>query len=95
MSALEAPECPAGCGPLATPIADLGGGVTTDRVDGPDDSTLWCPACGVGWRGTPEDVLQASRALELYYRSEGHAPRPVRHRAAGRARQLALPGVAS
>lgn len=67
---MDAPECPAGCGPCATPIADIGGGVTTERVDGPDDSTLWCPACGRGWCGTPEDVAQATAALAAYYRAE-------------------------
>lgn len=36
------------------------------RVDrhhsGPAESTLKCPACGLGWVGSAEDVAQAERA---------------------------------
>jgi hypothetical protein len=49
------------------------------RVDrhhsGPEESTLKCPACGVGWVGTPAEVEQAEKAQAAWERRENNSRR--------------------
>jgi hypothetical protein len=56
---VDAPDCPNKCGGgdqgLGTPIRSA----SVTRWEGPDDATLHCPCCGIGWAGTPEDLARA------------------------------------
>jgi hypothetical protein len=54
----DAPDCPNRCGGFATPIASAEG----EHWIGHGDATLFCPACGVAWPGSPEDVEHAERS---------------------------------
>lgn len=55
---LDCPVCPE-CGlDCAVPARTQEPG----RWHGPDDATLFCPACGTGWVGSAEDLAQAERA---------------------------------
>jgi hypothetical protein len=62
----EPPECPAGCGPLGTPILDSNGDLTTDHWDGPPEANIWCPACGRGWLGDAAAYDGADRAWQAH-----------------------------
>lgn len=55
----DCPPCPHGCGPVGVPIRAADWNHRADRDKGHD---LVCPACGSGWVGTPEEVVQADRA---------------------------------
>ena len=60
---------------VGTPIAR---DTMVERWDGPPDATLFCPACGHGWVGTPEDLARAWaswRAYEREVRGEGTCPK--------------------
>ena len=70
----DCPPCPSCSLDVGTPIADCAGDPTTDRHRGPDGSTCWCPACGMGWIATPEDLGRARRALHAWYVHEGRTP---------------------
>lgn len=45
---------------------------TTERGRwyGPADATLWCPACGSGWVGTPAEVAWAESAWRAYLKMQ-------------------------
>jgi hypothetical protein len=47
---------------LGTPILEA----EVDRFDGPPDSTLFCPSCGVGWVGSEADLAQARASWAAY-----------------------------
>lgn len=50
----DAPQCPKGCGGIGClkPYNPSG-------WYGPQDATLFCPACGAGWYGTDDEIEQA------------------------------------
>lgn len=54
----DCPACPKCNSTVGTPARLEEPG----RWYGPDDATLFCPACGTGWVGSPEDVAQAEKA---------------------------------
>ena len=60
--ARDCPPCPE-CGlEVGTPIKDA----EVQRWDGDQRATLFCPACGHGWVGTPEDVERAVKSWRAY-----------------------------
>jgi hypothetical protein len=64
----DCPPCQAcGC-PVGVPIRTQEPG----RWYGPDESTLFCPACGVGWIGTPDEVEQAEKAQAAWEQHENN-----------------------
>jgi hypothetical protein len=58
----DGPPCPKGCGSLGTPSHATEHG----RWYGPENATLWCPACGTGWVGSQADVSLAEVAWRAY-----------------------------
>lgn len=64
-AATDCPRCPRGCGPFGVPYccADW-------NHRAADGDRIVCPACGYGWRGTTEEVLQAIRAQEAWERQQ-------------------------
>lgn len=58
----DCPPCPACKMPLGTPIL----GAECERFYGPFNSTIFCPSCGTGWVGTPEELEQANRSWAAY-----------------------------
>lgn len=53
---LDCPSCPS-CGARCAVPARVGA-----HHSGPAESTLKCPACGIGWVGGADDLAQAERA---------------------------------
>lgn len=58
----DCPPCPNCEMPLGTPIkaAEVPG------FYGPLKSTIFCPSCGTGWIGTPEELAQAEKSWAAY-----------------------------
>ena len=59
----DGPPCPKCQTTLSTPISRVTG---VERWDGPADATIWCPACGNGWVGTVDEVMQAVTSWNAY-----------------------------
>ena len=71
--ATDCPACPSCGGPFGTPIAEARGSlghVDHGRWYGPDNATLFCPACGAGWVANEADHRQAVRAYLAWHRKE-------------------------
>ena len=69
----DAPPCPACAYPLGTPVRyPWGECIPSNGTSGPSESTLWCPACGHGWVGTPEELAAANQSLREYDESCGY-----------------------
>lgn len=56
----DCPACPGCSGRVGCPAR------FEERWDGPDNANLYCPACGIGWLGAPEDVAQAERSRRAW-----------------------------
>jgi hypothetical protein len=69
---LKAPPCRSCKATVVTPIRPMGETtMTTDRWHGPSDATLWCPACGDGWRhDDPAEFHAADRAWRSWERKQ-------------------------
>lgn len=61
--ARDYPPCPSCKMELGTPIAHE---TMIERWDGPANATLFCPACGTGWVGSPEHLAQAWASWRAY-----------------------------
>lgn len=53
----DCPTCPSCSVPCGVPIRESRG-----RFRGPEEATLFCPACGSGWVGSAADEAQAEAA---------------------------------
>lgn len=78
----DCPKCKYCGDPVVTPIRPTGQTVnTTDRWYGPRDATLWCPACGEGWRHElPEEFVRADRAWHAWERKQDRDERDAKQR---------------
>ncbi len=65
--ARNGPPCPECKTTLGTPISRVTG---VERWNGPDNATIWCPACGLGWVGTIDEVIQAVTSWNAYENEE-------------------------
>jgi hypothetical protein len=90
-AAIDCPPCPKCGGHTGTP-ASLECGVEPGRWYGPDNATLFCPACGTGWVGTVDDSLQAARAWIAYEEADTRITLDSLRRWLTRARTVA-PGL--
>lgn len=65
--ARDCPPCPKCDGSFGTPISlETGKDPSERRWYGPDDATIWCPACGAGWVGNDADLAQAWASWRAY-----------------------------
>lgn len=66
----DCPSCPK-CGLNCAVPARCSG--ARGRWYGPDDATLFCPACGSAWVGNEADVVQADKAQAAWEEHESEA----------------------
>jgi hypothetical protein len=67
--ATEAPRCPECGAALGTPV-NIECGVEPGRFHGPDDSNLYCPSCGTGWKGGDIAVADAWRSFVEFEKTQ-------------------------
>lgn len=58
----DCPQCPRCKLPVGTPIKEA----EVERFEGPQFSTLYCPACGAAWVGSDADLAQARKSWAAY-----------------------------
>ncbi len=62
----DCPTCPKCGSPCGIPIRESLG-----RFYGPEDSTVWCCACGTGWAATDTELSQAEKAQAAWEAHDG------------------------